>query len=95
MTADTHQALSDSAQLAWEKRRPTWSRNESVRWLNDESALVLAWVRRRAPGVAPKHSNAMGRWLAEHMQVNFTRAHARLCAAAEGKQQLTVLEVLS
>jgi hypothetical protein len=93
MSATTLQILSDAGQQAWTKRRPAWTRNDSVRFLNDGSASVLAWVRRKDPHQSPKHSKAMGRWLMDWRAQDFERAHARLTLAAQTNKQLSVLEV--
>lgn len=93
---DRLEATSARAVKAWQKCRPAWSRNETVRWLNERSAGVLAWLRRRDAG-APARSEAMGRWLHEKRPPVFRRAHERLAAAGikrVGFSGLTVLEVL-
>lgn len=89
--------MSEAHRKAWLKRRPAWTRTDSVRWLNERSAGLLAWVRRQDPGSAPGHSNAMGRWLADHWPMDFARAHGRLAGAPDeaAREQKTVLEVLS
>jgi hypothetical protein len=94
---DRREAISARAVKAWEKRRPAWSRNETIRWLNERSAGVLAWLRRRDTG-APARSEAMGRWLQEKRPEVFRRAHTRLASAGGkpgGFPGLTVLEVLT
>lgn len=97
MAEERIEAMSAMRRKVWLKRRPDWTRSDSVRWLNERSSGVLAWVRRRDPARSPGHSNSMGRWLAEHWPVDFARAHERLAAAASeaAREQRTVLEVVS
>jgi hypothetical protein len=81
---------------AYEKMRPAWTRNETMRWLNDRSALALAWLRRSDSG-APTHSANMGRWLKELRPELFSRAHSRLSTPGldEAKRSaMAVMEVL-
>lgn len=83
---------------AWERRRPAWTRTDTVRWLNDRSALVLAWLRRTDPPAAPSHSASMGRWLKDNRPERFARAHARLLVPAHdqsARDRLTLLEILT
>jgi hypothetical protein len=67
-------------QKAWVQRRPAWTRNDTMRWLNDRSASVLAWLRRIDAAGAPAHSNSMGRWLQQERSDLFSRAHKRLAS---------------
>jgi hypothetical protein len=66
------------ARKVWERCRPAWTRNETTRWLNERSALVLAWLRRKDPARAPAYSAAMGRWLQENRPAVYAAAHKNL-----------------
>ena len=80
--------------LAWQKRRPEWTRTDTARWLNERSEPVLAWLRRHAQR-APAHSRQMGYWLKEEEQAIFDRVHARLRARpASERDHLMTHEVL-
>jgi len=91
------EATSARAQIAWQKRRPVWTRTDTARWLNARSSSVLAWLRRCEAGSAPAHSECMGRWLQTHRPALFIRAHRKLaaCVGDHGaRENLNVLGVL-
>lgn len=91
-TASEHEAV---AVQAWNKRRPSWTRNETTRWLDQRSEPLLAWLRRRSPR-APSHSRQMGRWVKDNDPAIFARAHQRLaqCTTPQDRDQLLIDEVL-
>ena len=95
MSEAAPQILSTVGQTVWAKRRPAWTRTDTMRWLNERSAGVLAWVRRRAPNQSPSHSQNMGRWLLDNLTNDFNRAHLKLTAAEKAKANPTLLEVLT
>jgi hypothetical protein len=85
--------ISMAAQKAWQENRPAWTRADTQRWLDEQSANVLAWLRRREPDGAPAHSNKMGQWLQRHRTEYFARVHKRLLAPGAdeaARQKITV-----
>jgi len=82
------QALEASGVARWEKIR-TWSRTDSARWVNDRSAAVLAWLRRRS-GQWPAHSAQMGYWLRENSPALFDRIHTTLAALSPESREQTL-----
>lgn len=80
---------------AWARRRPAWTRTDSARWLNERSAQVLAWLRRKSTH-APEHSRQMGYWVKDNEAAVFARAHERLmaCATQQDRDHLLIHEVL-
>lgn len=84
--AKNAQALEVSGVARWEKVRK-WSRTDSARWVNDRSAAVLAWLRRR-PGQWPAHSSQVGYWLRENAPALFDQFHNKLAGLSpEGREQ--------
>jgi hypothetical protein len=78
----------------WQKIR-VWSRTDSARWLNDRSAPVLAWLRRRA-GQWPAHSAQVGYWLKDHAPEVFNHVHDKLTKlGSEAREGALPGEVLS
>lgn len=85
-------------QAMWARRRPAWTRTDTVRWLNDRSAAVLALLRRADAAAAPVYSSSMGRWLKDNSAALFQRAHERLAQPGRNeraRQALNVIEVLT
>lgn len=82
---DAAERASDAGLERWEKRR-RWSRTDTARWLNERSAAVLAWLRRR-PGTWPAHSKQVGYWLKEYTPRVFDRAHDRLAAGDDSVRE--------
>ena len=56
-----------------------WNRTDSVRWLDNRSATILAWLRRKT-GDWPEHVNFIGSWLQRRHRFDFDRIHLRLAA---------------
>ena len=84
-------------EAAWVKHRPAWTRTDTTRWLNERSALLLAWLRRVDAAGAPMHSGSMGRWLQTERPAYFQRAHDRLvaCGRDDGaREKINVLRAL-
>lgn len=76
MTRQDAEIAEAKGRTAYEARRK-WSRTDTARWLNERSASVLAWLRRR-PGQWPAHSRQMGYWLKDHGSPLFAAVHAAL-----------------
>lgn len=82
------QELEASGLARWEKIR-RWSRTDSARWVNDRSASVLAWLRRRS-GEWPAHSAQMGYWLKENSPAIFDRIHTTLAGLSPESREQTL-----
>ena len=94
MSGQTEAQRAEATGLAsWAKIRP-WSRTDSARWLNDRSAPVLAWLRRRA-GHWPAHSAQIGYWLKENQPSMFAGVHTALAALSdEGRERAIPSDLL-
>lgn len=88
------EVLSEHLREAWVRRRPAWTRNDTTRWLNERSALVLAWLRRVEPTRAPTYSANMGRWLQNNRPKVFAICHKNLTTAAKAKTASDGLDLL-
>lgn len=77
---------------AWAKRRPKWTRTETARWLNERSAPLLAWLRRRAAVAPARHSEQLGYWVKEQAPDIFERAHVRLAEANNEERDVMHVE---
>jgi hypothetical protein len=93
-SVQAEEVVSEHLREAWVRRRPAWTRNDTARWLNERSALVLAWLRRTDPTRAPSYSQRMGRWLQEQRPTAFSVCHKNLSAAALARTDSETLDVL-
>lgn len=73
--------------------KPTWSRSDSERWLNDRSEALVAWLRRREPSFIHVHSRRAGRWIRSNRKALFDRAHLKLAACGSDEQAREKLSV--
>ncbi len=80
---------------AWGRRRPTWTRTDTARWLDDRSEPVVAWLRRHAARSPQRFCRQIGHYLRARDPERFRRAHTRLLRAdAAGRERIALEEVL-
>lgn len=88
---------SNAGLMAWEHRRTwsnTWTRTDTVRWLDERSAALAAHYSRDHGISFSRAPRQMGQWIARKLPANFAVMHERMVNAKDRRDALTLEEVL-